>query len=153
MSDKRHSERDTSRSASAKMSLVLDHDEAALNESCKWLEHLTLSEFRGRGDTVGAARGRIARKIGLRPSYANRLWNRAAEMTGVAGGAYRALKLAYEEQCQRIEDHGDRYRSLREGLRHEALEGDRTDPVALPDVEARRPDAAPSPPRGSATGR
>ena len=54
MSDKRFSARAISRSESAKMSLVFDHDTAALRESCDWLEHLTLSEFRGRGDTVGA---------------------------------------------------------------------------------------------------
>lgn len=152
MSDKRFSARAKSCSESAKMSLVFDHDTAALRESCDWLEHLTLSEFRGRGDTVGAARARLAKRIGIRPSYANRLWNKAAEMTGVAGGAYRALKLAYEEQCQRIEDRGDHYRSLREGLWNETPTEHRTDALALADVEAPHPHPPPARPAGSADG-
>jgi len=147
MSDRRLSARASSFSAGATMSLVFDHDAAALRESCKMLEALTFSEFRGRGDTVGAARARVAKRIGLRASYADRLWNKAREMTGVAGGAYRALKLAYEEQCRRIEDRGDQYRSLREGLSngHEASEGHRADPVALASVEARRATSPPPP--------
>lgn len=92
------------------MSLVFDHlifseiqsrdgvnqDRKALDEARHWLGRLTALEFRGPGDTIGAARTRLAREVGIRPSYAARMWNRAAEMTGVAGGAYRALRLAYD---------------------------------------------------------
>lgn len=77
---------------------AVDHDRAALDEARTWLSWLTTNEFRGPGDTIGAARGRVAREINIPPSYARRLWNRAAEMTGVAGGVYRALQRAYEDQ-------------------------------------------------------
>lgn len=154
MHRQRHSARAPTRSAGARMSLVLDHDRAALSESYDWLQELTLSEFRGRGDTLGAARARLSKRIGLRVSYADRLWNKAKDMTGVAGGAYRALKLAYEASCQRIEDRGDFYRSQREGLRDglEASEGRRADGVALADVDPPHPSAPAARPEGPADG-
>lgn len=130
----------------------VDHDRAALKEARTWLSRLTAWEYRGPGDTIGAARARLAREVGIRPSYAARMWNRAAEMTGVAGGAYRALKLAYEEQSRRIEDRGEHYRSLREGLWDEASTGLRESAVALADVEAPHPHPPPSRPAGSADG-
>lgn len=166
MSDKRFSARGKLRAAGQPMSLAfdqmmfseirsrdgIDQDRKALDEARHWLGRLTAAEYRGPGDTIGAARTRLAREVGIRPSYAARMWNRAAEMTGVAGGAYRALKLAYEDQCRRIEERGDHYRSLREELGHEDRKERRTDALALADVEAPHPHAPTRPPTGSATG-
>ncbi|WP_156386379.1 hypothetical protein [Aureimonas sp. Leaf454] len=135
------------------MSLTVNHDRAALHESIEWLEHLTLSEFRGRGDTVGAARARLARRIGLKVSYADRLWNKAKEMTGVAGGAYRALKQAYEDQSQCVQSQADHYRALREALRHEAPLEPRATALALDDVDPPHPGQPPAKPEGSASRR
>ncbi|RFC65048.1 hypothetical protein DYI37_04060 [Fulvimarina endophytica] len=77
----------------------VDHDIEALKESKLWLSRLTTDEYQGPGDTIGAARGRLADKLNIPASYFNRMWNRSREMTGVAGGAYRALQQAYQQRC------------------------------------------------------
>lgn len=73
----------------------------ALNEAKTWLEVLHDAEFRGRKDTDGAARYRLAQKLGVKENYLFRLQYRAAEMKDVAGEVYRRLRIAYDEACKR----------------------------------------------------
>lgn len=73
----------------------------ALNEAKTWLEVLHDAEFRGRKDTDGAARYRLAQKLGIKENYLFRLQYRASEMKDVAGEVYRRLNIAYREACER----------------------------------------------------
>jgi hypothetical protein len=72
----------------------------ALNDAKTWLEVLHDAEFRGRKDTDGAARFRLATRLGVKENYLFRLQYRAAEMKDVAGEVYRRLGLAYEAICE-----------------------------------------------------
>jgi len=130
MSDKTFSAGGKFRSARSEMNITADNDAEALREACEWLEKLTLAEFRGRGDTVGAARARVAKQIGVKTSYANRLWNRVSEMTGIAGGTYRALQRAYDAQCERNEAMAAYHRQRREEL----ADGGPTDPQRMAEI-------------------
>jgi hypothetical protein len=96
----------------------------ALNEAKTWTEALLDAEHRGRRDTDGAARYRLAKRIGLRESYLYRLQYKASEMKDVAGSAYRSLMLAYEELCERNEAAADRLAAERLSLKanHEATD-------------------------------
>ncbi|WP_292519893.1 hypothetical protein [Mesorhizobium sp.] len=89
----------------------------ALNDAKTWLEVLHDAEFRGRKDTDGAARYRLAKRLGVKENYLFRLQYRAAEMRDVAGEVYRRLGLAYEEICERNEKAADAYRAERLDLR------------------------------------
>ncbi|RWO35292.1 MAG: hypothetical protein EOS10_00200 [Mesorhizobium sp.] len=89
----------------------------ALNDAKTWLEVLHDAEFRGRKDTDGAARYRLAKKLGVKENYLFRLQYRAAEMKDVAGEVYRRLGLAYEDMCVRNEKAAAAYRAERLGLR------------------------------------
>jgi hypothetical protein len=80
----------------------------ALNEARGFLDALHDAEFRGRKDTDGAARYRLAAKLGVKESYLFRLQYRADEMKDVAGEVYRRLRLAYEGMCERVENAADR---------------------------------------------
>jgi len=88
----------------------------ALNEAKSWLDVLHDAEFRGRRDTDGAARYRLASRLGVKESYLYRLQYRAEEMKDVAGEVYRRLKLAYEGLCERNEAAADAYRAQRLGM-------------------------------------
>lgn len=79
----------------------------ALNEAREFLDALHDAEFRGRKDTDGAARYRLAAKLGLKESYLFRLQYRADEMKDVAGEVYRRLRIAYESMCQQVENKAD----------------------------------------------
>ena len=85
----------------------------ALSDARIWLDTLHDAEFRGRRDTDGAARYRLASRLGVKESYLYRLQYRAVEMKDVAGEVYRRLKLAYDELCQRNERAADAYRAER----------------------------------------
>lgn len=75
----------------------------ALNDAKTWLEVLHDAEFRGRRDTDGAARYRLATRLGVKENYLFRLQYRAAEMKDVAGEVYRRLGIAYADMCKRNE--------------------------------------------------
>jgi hypothetical protein len=79
----------------------------ALSDAKNWLEVLHDAEFRGRKDTDGAARYRLARRLGVKENYLFRLQYRAAEMKDVAGEVYRRLGIAYSEMCKRVENAAD----------------------------------------------
>lgn len=91
----------------------------ALDDAKTWLEVLHDAEFRGRKDTDGAARYRLAKKLGVKENYLFRLQYRAAEMKDVAGEVYRRLGLAYVDMCERNEKAAAAYRAERLGLRKE----------------------------------
>jgi hypothetical protein len=85
----------------------------------RWLEKLAKAEFRGRGDTMSAARDRAAEKYGAPISKTKRLWDRWQTMKSVAGDVMIPLMLAYEEMVQRNEAAAQEYRAERHQLREE----------------------------------
>lgn len=91
--------------------------EMALLEAVRWADALMDYEYRGRGDREKSARHRVSRRTGVTESYLVRLKYRSHEMKDVAGSVYRALKLAYDEQCQRNEEAADRHSAERIKLR------------------------------------
>lgn len=91
----------------------------ALSEARTFLEALHNEEFRGRKDTDGAARYRLANRLGIKENYLFRLQYRAAEMKDVAGEVYRRLKLAHDQICERNEAAADRHKAERMKLKAE----------------------------------
>ena len=89
----------------------------ALNEAKGWADELLDREFRGRGDREKSARGRLSLRTGIPESYLFRLQYKTSEMRDVAGSAYRALMLAYDDLCRRNDEAADKYREERRGLR------------------------------------
>lgn len=89
----------------------------ALSDAKTWLEILHDAEFRGRKDTDGAARYRLASRLGVKENYLFRLQYRAAEMKDVAGEVYRRLGMAYADMCKRNEEAADAYQAERLRLR------------------------------------
>lgn len=89
----------------------------AIDDARFWAEELQKAEYKGLGDTREAARYRVARRTGVSESYLKRLRYRYEEMTDVAGSAYRALMLAYNDMCQRNNAAADEYRAERLTLR------------------------------------
>lgn len=90
---------------------------AALTEAKGWYAALMDAEFKGRGDREKAVRGRIADETGIPESYLYRLQYKTRGMKDVAGSAYRALMLAYEDLCQRNEEAAAKHRAERLELR------------------------------------
>lgn len=89
----------------------------ALIEAKTWADILHDAEFKGRKDTDGAARYRLANRIGVKESYLFRLQYRAEEMKDVAGEVYRRLKIAIEaHRNARIEEHRNEHNELRQRL-------------------------------------
>jgi hypothetical protein len=80
---------------------------AAAHEAFQYLNALQKTEYRGWGDTATAARDRAARKAGVSPAQAERVWKRWQSMKTVNGDVYRALRNRYEAMCQRIENAAD----------------------------------------------
>ena len=91
----------------------------ALRDAKTWLEVLHDAEFRGRKDTDGAARYRLATRLGVKENYLFRLQYRAAEMKDIAGEVYRRLGLAYADMCDRNEKAAAAYRAERLQLKAE----------------------------------
>lgn len=107
-----------------------NHAEVALEEARFWAEELQKAEFRGLGDTREAARYRVAQQTGIAESYLKRLRYKWREMGEVAGSQYRALMLAYEDLCQRVEAKADEYERQRLQIRNQT---DAVDASAGPD--------------------
>jgi hypothetical protein len=97
----------------------------ALGQAIGWAEALHDAEFRGRKDTDGAARQRLAEKLGVKENYLFRLQYRAQEMKDVAGEVYRRLQIAYENLCEANEKAADAYRAERLSLRAKRHEANR----------------------------
>ena len=79
----------------------------AAGEAFNYLNALQRMEYRGWGDTASAARDRAAKKAGVTPAQAERVWKRWRSMTTVNGDVYRLLRNRYESVCQRIEQAAD----------------------------------------------
>lgn len=84
---------------------------SALSEAKGWYEKLLDAEFRGRKDTEGAARYRLARRLGISETKLFRLQYKYEEMADVAGEVYRRLMLAMNDLSQKIEDATDAKRA------------------------------------------
>ena len=91
----------------------------AIDDARYWAEELQKAEYKGLGDTREAARYRVAKRTGVSESYLKRLRYRYEEMTDVAGSAYRALMLAYNDMCQRNDAAADHYKATRLTLRED----------------------------------
>jgi hypothetical protein len=91
----------------------------ALSDAKTWLEVLHDAEFRGRKDTDGAARYRLATRLGVKENYLFRLQYRAEEMKDVAGEVYRRLGIAYAAICETNEKAAAAYRAERLQLKAE----------------------------------
>lgn len=89
----------------------------AIDDARHWADELQKAEYKGFGDTIEAARYRVSKRTGVPESYLKRLRYRTSEMTDVAGSAYRALMLAYEEMSQRNYAAAEDYRAERLTLR------------------------------------
>lgn len=89
----------------------------ALNEAKDWADALMDMEFRGRGDREKSVRGRVSKRTGIPESYLFRLQYKTREMKDVAGSAYRALKLTYDELCRLNEEAADRHHAERMRIR------------------------------------
>ena len=68
----------------------------------------TRKEYRGWGDTRTAARDRAARKAGVTPAQAERLWKNWQTMKHPNGDVYRLLRNAYENLCLHVENTAGR---------------------------------------------
>ncbi|RYG85271.1 MAG: hypothetical protein EON59_12565, partial [Alphaproteobacteria bacterium] len=76
-------------------------DMIAVDEAATWAETLLRREHRGPGDTIDAARARLARRHKL-PEQT--LWAlRYRRPKDIAGSIYRALWRAYEAETQSME--------------------------------------------------
>lgn len=84
-----------------------EHMSTAVSEAFEYLNVLQKKEYRGWGDTATAARDRVARKAGITPAQAERVWKRWQSMKTVNGDVYRALRNAYEAACAKIEAKAD----------------------------------------------
>ena len=89
----------------------------ALNEAKGWADALMDSEYRGRGDREKSVRGRVSKRTGIPESYLFRLQYKTREMKDVAGSAYRALMLSYNELCRLNEEAADRHHAERMRIR------------------------------------
>lgn len=100
----------------------------ATNEAFEYLNALQQKEYRGWGDTASAARDRAAKKAGITPAQAERVWKRWQSMKTVNGDVYRALRNAYEATCIKIENAADRIEARRNSIEetHAALERTQT---------------------------
>lgn len=88
----------------------------AAHEAFDYLNELQKHEYRGWGDTASAARDRAARKAGITPAQAERVWKRWQSMRTVNGDVYRALRNAYEATCIKIELAADRIEARRNAI-------------------------------------
>lgn len=112
----------------------------ALSEAKGFLDALHDAEYRGRKDTDGAARYRLAGRLGVKENYLFRLQYRADEMKDVAGEVYRRLKNAYDELCEQIDASADRMEAERREI--EALDGTDESPPPVVAGVARAEESA-----------
>lgn len=87
-------------------------------ETRSMLEALIIASHRGPRDTWTAARDRTAKDIGVKPTYAARLWHRWESMKDVSGDAYRSIRAAYDAQCDHNEAMAALHRQRAEEKRH-----------------------------------
>lgn len=101
--------------------------EVAVLEAREMLETLMKREHRGPTDTWTAARDRTAIRVGIEPSQAKRLWQRWQDMKDVSGGVYRAIRNAYDAQCE----HNEKMAALHRQRAEELVHGGQTDQINM----------------------
>lgn len=79
----------------------------AAKEAFELLNAATQKEWRGWGDTRTAARDRAAKKAGLTPAQAERLWKNWQTLKFPNGDVYRLLRNKYGHLCSWIENAAD----------------------------------------------
>ncbi|WP_245411703.1 hypothetical protein [Phyllobacterium leguminum] len=79
----------------------------AAKEAFEILNAATTKEWRGWGDTLTAARDRAAKKAGVSPAQAERLWKNWQTMKHPNGDVYRCLRNTYGHLCAWIENAAD----------------------------------------------
>ncbi|PRD42095.1 hypothetical protein C5748_18240 [Phyllobacterium phragmitis] len=79
----------------------------AAKEAFDLLNAATTKEWRGWGDTRTAARDRAAKKAGVTPAQAERLWKNWQTMKHPNGDVYRSLRNTYGHLCAWIENAAD----------------------------------------------
>lgn len=89
----------------------------ALIEAEGWYAEIRDHLHDGWTDNKHSALHKVARRTGLPISYINRLQYKARDMRDIGGEAYRRLKLAYEELCEKNEAAADGYRAERQRLK------------------------------------
>ncbi|TPJ70483.1 MULTISPECIES: hypothetical protein [unclassified Mesorhizobium] len=100
----------------------------AAKEAFELLNAATQKEWRGWGDTRTAARDRAAKKAGLTPAQAERLWKNWQTLKFPNGDVYRLLRNKYGHLCAWIENAAD----AMERERREIEENDATDQSRSP---------------------
>lgn len=101
---------------------------AAAKEAFELLNAATRQEYRGWGDTQTAARDRAARRAGVSPAQAERVWKRWQSMKAVNGDVYRNLLMTYGHLCTWVEDMADRVAAKRHeiGENHALIQSNRS---------------------------
>ncbi len=95
----------------------------AAQEAFEMLNAATQKEWRGWGDTRTAARDRAARKAGLTPAQAERLWKNWQTLKFPNGDVYRLLRNKYGHLCSWIENAAEGMeRELREIEERDAID-------------------------------
>lgn len=99
----------------------------AAREAFDLLNAATRNEYRGWGDTQTAARDRAARKAGVTPAQAERLWKNWRSMKFPNGDVYRSLRNTYGHLCSWIETAADAIEAKRHEIEgsNAAFEGNR----------------------------
>ena len=109
----------------------------AAQEAFRMLNAAMRQEYRGWGDTQTAARDRAARKAGITPAQAERVWKRWHEMKSMNADVYRGLRNTYGHLCALIENTADRIEREAQSIEESnaamsrdqaALEGNQTPP-------------------------
>ena len=88
----------------------------AAREAFELLNAATKQEYRGWGDTQTAARDRAARKAGVSPAQAERVWKRWKSMKIMNADVYRGLVLTYGHLCTWVENTADRVEAKRHSI-------------------------------------
>lgn len=103
-------------------------ESAAAHEAFEMLNAATRQEYRGWGDTQTAARDRAARKAGVTPAQAERLWKHWRSMKSMNADVYRGLRNTYGHMCSIIENAADAVEAKRHEIEgnHASLERSQT---------------------------
>ena len=114
----------------------------AAKEAFELLNAATKQEYRGWGDTQTAARDRAARKAGVSPAQAERVWKRWQSMKAINGDVYRNLLKTYGHLCTWVENAADRVEAKRHEIeeRHAPFKSSRTADRAAVADDYRRGD-------------
>lgn len=82
-----------------------------------WSEEMQKAFFRGLGDTRDAARGRLAREIGVPESYLKRLRYKVRDLSDIPGSILIRLAIGYDRICVVAEQKADAIRAERAELK------------------------------------